>query len=58
MSEVLQDALFEHSAILLTRIKRKSVLKPIFGLLFEWPLQTGFTVYIHAQRFCLSSPIS
>ena len=22
-------------------------LKPIFGLLFEWPLKTGFTVYVY-----------
>ena len=32
------------SAILLTCIKRKSVLKTIFGVLFERPLKTGFTV--------------
>ena len=31
----------EHSAILLTCIKRKSVLKTTFGLLFEWPLKAG-----------------
>ena len=34
----------EHSAILLTCIKRYSVLKTNFGLLFEWSLKTGFTV--------------
>ena len=39
----------EHSAILLTCIKLPSVLdnpsgKTIFGLLFEWPFKTGFTV--------------
>ena len=34
----------EHSAILLTCIKRKSALKTNFGLLFDWQLKTGFTV--------------
>ena len=33
-----------YSAILLTCIKRYSVLKTNFGVLFEWPLKTGFTV--------------
>ena len=32
-----------HSAIILTCIKQKSVLITNFGLLFEWPLMTGFT---------------
>ena len=36
----------EHSAILLTCIKRQSVLEPNLSLLFDWPLKTGFTVYI------------
>ena len=36
----MQNALLEHSAIFLTCIKRYSILKPIFGLLFEWPLNT------------------
>ena len=40
----MQNALLEHSAILLTCNKRKSVLKTNFCLLFEWPLKTGFTV--------------
>ena len=35
----------EHYAILLTCINRQSVLKTIFGLLFECPLKTGFTVH-------------
>ena len=36
----------EHSAILLTCIKRYSVLKTNFwSSLFEWPLKTGFTVF-------------
>ena len=42
----------EHSAILLTCIKRYSVLKINFGLLFEWPLQTGFTVVVFLLSFC------
>ena len=35
----------EHSAIILTCIiiSDKSVLKTNFGVLFEWPLKTGFT---------------
>ena len=33
----------ELSAIPLTCIKRYSILKIIFGLLFEWPLKTGDT---------------
>ena len=36
--------LLEHSAIILTCIKRLLVLKSNFGLLFEWPLKTGFTL--------------
>ena len=36
----------EHSAILLTCIKRYLVLKTNFGILFKWPLKTGFTVFI------------
>ena len=35
----------EHSAILLTCIKWYLVLKTSFGLLFKWPLKTGFTVF-------------
>ena len=44
--ESIAECSLEHSAILLTCIKQKSVLKLIFGLLFEWPLKTGFTVYV------------
>ena len=37
---------WEHSVILLTFIKLQFVIK-IFALsIFEWPLKTGFTVYI------------
>ena len=36
----------EHSAILLTCIKRYSVLKTNFDVRFERPLKTGFTVVI------------
>ena len=39
----------EHSAILLTCIKRYSVLKTNFCVLFEWPLKTGFTVIVNLQ---------
>ena len=38
----MQNALLGHSAILLTCIKQ--VMKANFGLLFEWPFKTGFTV--------------
>ena len=34
----------EHSAVLLNCFKRLSVLKKNFGLLFEWPFKTAFTV--------------
>ena len=34
----------QHSAILLTCIKRKYVLKKSYCVLFEWPLKTGFSV--------------
>ena len=44
----------EHSAILLTCIKRLSVLKTNFGLLFEWPLKTGFTVVCSDSVFQFS----
>ena len=35
----------EHLAILLTCVKRQSVLKTNFGLLFELSFKTGFTVH-------------
>ena len=38
----------EHSAILLTCIKRYSVLKTNFLCSFEWPLKTGYTVAEHS----------
>ena len=46
-SKVLQYAPREHSAILLTCIMQKSVLKKqtIFCIFFEWPLKTGFAEY-------------
>ena len=43
-SKVLQNALLEHSAILLTCIKLPSVLKICVLSMFEWPLKTGSTV--------------
>ena len=44
MSKVLQNAPWEHSAILLTCIKRLLVMKTFFLVFFEWSLKTGFTV--------------
>ena len=41
----------EHSAILLTCIKRQSVLETYFCVLFEWPLKTGFTVSNTTELF-------
>ena len=35
----------EHSAVLLTCIKRLSVIKTYFWSSFEWPLKTAFTVF-------------
>ena len=35
----------DHSATLLTGIKRLSVFKTFVLSIFEWPLKTGFTVY-------------
>ena len=40
----MQNALLEHSAILLTFIKLPSVFKTFVLSIFEWPLKTGFTV--------------
>ena len=44
VESIAECSLLEHSAILLTCIKRLSVFKTNFGFLFEWPLKTGFTV--------------
>ena len=44
----------EHSAKLLTCIKRYSILKNNFGIHFEWPLKTGFTVIL----FLASGPVA
>ena len=43
-SLMMVESIAECSAILLTCIKRYTVLKNSFGLLFKWPLKTGFTV--------------
>ena len=40
----MQNALLEHSAILLTFIKLPFVFKTFVLSIFEWPLRTGFTV--------------
>ena len=42
----LQNALLEHSAILLTFIKLPFVLKTFVLSIFEWSLKTGFTVVL------------
>ena len=49
--KILQNALLEHSAILLTCIKRYLVLKNIFFLRFEWPLKTCFTGVISVPEY-------
>ena len=36
----------EHSAILSTFIKLPFAIKPFVLSIFEWPLKTGFTVYV------------
>ena len=36
----------EHSPILRPAFSNIQSLKPIFGLLFEWLLKTGFTVHL------------
>ena len=43
--KVLQNAPGEHSAILSTFIKLPFVIKIVVLSIFEWSLQTGFTVY-------------
>ena len=47
MSKVLQNALVEHSAILLTCTKLPLVFKTFVLSIFEWPLKTGFTVNLN-----------
>ena len=36
----------EHSAILLPALSENWSCKKQFGLIFEWPLKTGFTVQV------------
>ena len=45
----MQNALREHSAILLTSIKLPFVFKTFVFSIFEWSLKTGFSVllYLH-----------
>ena len=40
---------WEHSAILLTCIKLPNDFKAFVLSFFEWPLKTGFTVFIYDQ---------
>ena len=47
---VLQNAPREHSAILPACIKLPSVFKTFVLFISEWPLKTGFTVYIQSRR--------
>ena len=49
--KVLQNAPTEHSAIILTFIKLPFVFKTFVLSVFEWPLKTGFTVYVFACCF-------
>ena len=42
----MQNALREHSAILSTFIKLPFVFKTTVLSIFEWPLKTGFTVFV------------
>ena len=43
---MLQNAPREHSAILLTFIKLPFVINTFVLSIFEWPLKTGFTVWL------------
>ena len=45
----------EHSAILLTFIKLRFVIKISVMSIFEWPLKTGFTVHVCTPRNRLRS---
>ena len=53
VKSIAECSQLEHSAILLTCIKRQSVLKTSFGLLLEWPLKTDFTVFNMLDYYCL-----
>ena len=52
----MQNAPMEHSAILSTCTKRSPVFKTFVLSMFEWPLKTGFTVYVlrSHQKYCIS----
>ena len=50
-SKVLQNAPREHSAIISTCIKLSFVFKTFVLSIFEWPLKTGFTVYMFVNYF-------
>ena len=59
MSKVLQNVPREHSAILPIFIKLPFVFKTFVLSIFEWPLKTGFTVYIPFpaidDKYCMIS---
>ena len=46
LMQVKSIAEWEHSAILSTFIKLPFVIKVFLLSIFEWPLKTGFTVYL------------
>ena len=47
--ESIAECQAKHSAILLTNIKRSSVLETYFWSSFEWPIKTGFTVVLKSR---------
>ena len=52
----MQNAPWEHAAILSTFINYKTSLIPLFYLLFEWPFKTGFNVYeIRIIKWCFKA---
>ena len=53
MSQVLQNASREHSAILLTFIKIQFAIKTFVLSIFEWPLKTGLTVVLLMRSWLL-----
>ena len=46
----------EHSAILSTFIKLAFVIKIFVLSIFEWPLKTGFTVFLNDNHFQIRTP--
>ena len=46
----------EHSAILLTFVKLPFVIRIFVLFIFEWSLETGFTVHVHVHLFSVQCP--